>query len=353
MLKLNVGVSNKDQRLDYEIMKCEIARKYNVDYVSVISVYKDHIKPLWNSIKHWHENNISDAPTLCSVPLYESCIFDEPLMDTFKRHYEYGVRAFTIHVTSRELFERALNAGFIINSRGGQFLWDIFTQGKENPILEHLDEIIDFCREHNCELMLGTSLRPGTVEKNMTLFKAATIQELYDAKKIWEYIVKKGVICQVECLGHVHYNELETYKSIFGETPLCVMGPLLTDSVNGFDDINAIIGYAYASQKLNIATICMLSRKEHISLPDIEDVEDECQKWRVAQHVVGLTQHDPLSIYEESKVLKVKANQRTQCSAHVNIFGKINMPEKCNVCGSMCPLIRMQEVNSAKDNRSK
>ena len=344
MLKLNVGVSNKDQRLDYEIMKCEIARKYKIDYVSVISIYKDYIKPLWDSIKRWHERNISDAPRLCSVPLYESCIFNEPLMDTFKRHYDYGVRAFTVHITSRDLFERAKSAGFIINSRGGQFLWDIFEAGKENPVLENWHDILEFCAKHNCELMLGTSLRPGAVEREMTPFKAATIQELYDASRLYDYAVEWGPIsAQIECLGHIDYNELETYKSIFEDRPLCTMGPLLTDSVNGFDELNAIIGYAYANEKLNIKTECMLSRKEHIDMPDVEDVEDECQKWRVAQQVVGVAlRKDNREMQREAEVLNVKGKQRTQCSAHVNIFGKMEMPDVCTVCGDRCPLKRYE-----------
>ena len=345
MLKLNIGISNKNQTIEDELAKYAAAAEYGIDYVSIISIEPDKCKSLWNNIKELHSKTADQTPILCSVPLYESELFEEPILSTFERHYSYGVRAFTIHITDKSTFERAKSSGFIINSRGGQFLWDIFERGEENPILANLDEIIDFCKEHNCELMLGTSLRPGAVEKNMTPMKAATYQELYDAKKIYDFITSKGVSCQVECLGHVDYNELNAYADIFGDTPLCTMGPLLTDCVNGFDELNAIIGYAYARQKLNIKTECMLSRSEHIKMPTVDDVIDECQKWRVAETVVGCALGDSTkAAYEEQKVLDIKGRQRTQCSAHINIFGKIDMPEVCDVCGDKCPLKRYEEI---------
>ena len=345
MLKLNVGISIANQTIEDEMAKIRLAKKYGIDYVSVISIYEPMIKKLWEALA----DEPLDGVRLCSVPLYESCIFREPLLDTMQRHYDYGVRTFTVHITKRELFERARASNFIVNSRGGQFLWDIFEEGRENPQLVQWEQILRFIHDHDCELMLGTSLRPGAVEKDaMTALKAATIQELYDACHLYDQAAKYGIPTQIECFGHTAYSELSTYRSILEQRPICTMGPLLTDSVNGYDELNAIVGYAYASQALNIQTACMLSRKEHISLPSVEDVEDECQKWRVAQQVVGVALGtDQRAAHQEAEVLAVKGRQRKQCSAHVNIFGKIEMPEVCNVCGTdadgndRCPLRRM------------
>lgn len=342
MLKLNCGLSYSEQSAEDEIKKIQLAEKYGIDYVSVISIDEERTKWFWELVASTFKDH---SFTLCSAPLYECAMFKEDIMDTIKRHYSYGVRAMTFHVTSKKLIDEAVKAGFIVNSRGGIFSEDL----EENPIITKWLEIINFCIKNDVQVFIGTSLRPGACDEKLSEWTKKDLEEAvkyYDdvqyrlgiAKKAKYYNDKK---VQLEAMGHVRYWNFEEYKNILGNRNICSMGPLLTDSVNGYDELNAIIGYTLARQAgLNITTECMLSRKEHIEMPNIEDVKDECQKWRVAETCVDTAfLKEGKNIDKEKEVLAVKGKQRTQCSAHYNIFGAMDILPECNVCGSKCPLL--------------
>lgn len=342
MLKLNCGLSYPEQSIEDEIAKIKLADKYGIDYVSVISIDEPRVKFFWELIaKTFEKRNF----TLCSAPLYECAMFHEDIMDTIKRHYSYGVRAMTFHVTSKKLIDEAVADGFIVNSRGGIFSEEL----KENPIIEKWLEITNFCIKNDIQIFIGTSLRPGACEDKISKW---TKKDLEEAVKYYDDIVyrlgiKKKIKyadeanVQLEAMGHVRYWNFDEYKKILGNRNICSMGPLLTDSVNGFDELNAIIGYTLARREgLNITTECMLSRKEHIEMPNVEDVEDEIKKWRVAETCVDVSfcGKGNKNIDKEKEVLAIKGKQRTQCSAHYNIFGAMDIIPECNVCGSRCPL---------------
>lgn len=352
MLKLNCGLSYSEQSAEEELKKIELANKYGADYVSIISIDEERTKWFWELVSNhfsWN-NSVSVKPQanfkLCSAPLYESVMFNEPIMDTIKRHYSYGVRAMTFHVTPVELINDAVKDGFIVNSRGGIFSADL----KDNPIIENWVEIVTFCIEHDVEIFIGTSLRPGACEEKLSKW---TVKDLELACNFYDRAVNllrnagkaknaSEAPVYLETLGHVRYWNLRDYESICGSRKICAMGPLLTDAVNGFDELNAIIGYTLARKAtmLNIQVECMLSRKEHIELPNVEDVEDEIKKWKVAETVIDCTMNgaDWPGNQAEKRVLEVKGQQRTQCSAHYNIFGAMNIISTCNVCGNKCPL---------------
>lgn len=362
MIKLNCGLSYPEQSAEQELHKIEIANKHGVDYVSVISVDKERTKWFWEVIKssfNFQPNTISLQPTanftLCSAPLYESVMFNEDIMETIKRHYSYGVRAMTFHVTSTDLIQAAVKNGFIVNSRGGIFSADL----DYNPIITKWAQIVMFCIEHHVEIFIGTSLRPGACDETLSEY---TIKDLVSACDFYDKAVNYYKAAEkiknpseapvyLETLGHVRYWNLKEYENICQARKICAMGPLLTDSVNGFDELNAIIGYALVRKAttLNIQVECMLSRKEHIELPNVEDVEDEIKKWKVAETVVDCTLNraDLPGNKAEKKVLEVKEKQRTQCSAHYNIFGAMDIIPTCNVCGNLCPLTseKLRKVN--------
>ena len=114
MLKLNCGLSYSEQSAEDELKKIELANKYGIDYVSIISIDEERTKWFWELVSdHFNWNNsVSVKPQanfkLCSAPLYESVMFNESIMDTIKRHYSYGVRAMTFHVTPVELINDAI-----------------------------------------------------------------------------------------------------------------------------------------------------------------------------------------------------------------------------------------------------
>lgn len=333
MLKLNCGLSYPEQSFEDEIEKIRIAEKYRIDFVSVISVDEDRAISFWEEVA-----KLKRSFTLCSAPIYESVMFNEDPKDTIKRHASYGVEAMTFHITPKEMLIEAEKSGFMVNSRGGQFIREMKT---ENPYYSRIRELVDYAHSLGVKtVFLGTSLRPGACESVNT----CTMKELMLAISIYDSFVSddkySGIDFQIECFGHVPVSEFECYR-VLEYRRICTMGPLLTDAVNGYDELNAIIGYTLALQNgFNIATECMLSRSEHIKMPTVEDVEDECQKWRVAELVNGIANRNMNALVEENKVISKKMRQRTQCSAHVNIFGSMDIPEVCNVCGDKCPLLK-------------
>lgn len=338
MLKLNIGLSYPEQLFMNELEKLKLASKYNIDYVSVISVDKPRIKDLWNAVRE----NVDENITLCSVPIYESIIFEEDIKDTIKRHASYGVKAMTFHITPTYLIREAEKNGYIINSRGGQFLREQMEKDKtwENPFFENFTELVLFAHECGVNtIFLGTSLRPGACEKTSKY----TIDELKIACDFYDKCNDSITVIdyQIEAFGHVPVSEFPIYKYILGTRDICAMGPLITDAVNGYDELNAIIGYTLALKEgFNISTECMISRSEHIKMPTVEDVEDECQKWRVAKLVNGLANDWWEAHEEEDPIIAKKEKLRTQCSAHVNLFGAMDVQKTCNVCGNRCPLIK-------------
>jgi hypothetical protein len=92
---------------------------------------------------------------------------------------------------------------------------------------------------------------------------------------------------------------------------------------------------------LNISTICMVTRSEHIKIPSFEDDLDAIKKWKTYTYLYELT-HDtfgtPMAKELELKCISKISRQREQCSAHINIFGEMDIPEHCNICGDHCPL---------------
>lgn len=332
MLKLNVGLSYPEQSFEDELQKLDLAKRYKIDFVSVISIDKDRIIPLWEAIDNLHDGSF----ILCSAPIYESILLNEDIHDTIKRHASYGVTAMTFHITPVQLLIEAEKSGYIINSRGGQFIREMVEKDPtwENPFYKDIDELVDFARKNGVNrIFFGTSLRPGACEKA----NEYTIKELKVACDFYDRFnedPKNYLEYEIEAFGHVPASEFPIYKYVLGNRQICAMGPLLTDAVNGYDELNAIIGYTLALQAgFNITTECMLSRSEHIKMPTVEDVEDECQKWRVAKLVNGIANDWWEAHEEEDPIIAKKSKQRTQCSAHVNLFGTMDIQETCNVCG--------------------
>ena len=337
MLKLNVGLSNESQDFDEELAKVKVGLENNIDYISVISVDKSRTKEFWEAIAKLFKEYRSThkcSTVLCSAPIYETVMFDEIPMETITRHASYHVRAMTFHITPYYLIKKALSENFVINSRGGQFIQE---WGK-NFYYEYFKDLVNFAVVQNGikKIFLGTSLRPGACTK----MAGVTADELKIACNYYDHMKKfSKADCEIETFGHVSVSEFPLYHAILGNRPLCSMGPLLTDAVNGYDELNAIIGYSMALKDgFNIKTECMLSRSEHIKMPDLNDVQDEIQKWQVARFINKIIIGDENAIKKEEEITGKHKQQREQCSAHINIFGAMDIQATCDLCGAYCPL---------------
>ncbi len=328
-LKVNVGCSNKKDSVEVEIEKIKYALSREVDYISEISLIpekKNQILEFISSLK-------GGRTKFCTVPLYDSVLTKTPILEVMKGQYEKGIRCFTLHLTPKRLLEKALEQDFVINSRAGNFLFALARKGSENPHFDNFHDIMVFLRENDCEIFIGTSLRPGRVLESTR--SSLWLEEL---RYVVDFLEQHGVDKQeyiLECGGHLDASVIPSFIDAINPNQICVMGPLMTDATNGFDDLSSIIGAGMLHGKKPIHTHLLLTRDEHIRLPTLDALKDGVDKVTIFRHNINLADLDRDTVRLEKRF----QNQSNQCTTGVNLFGPLDAdPMVCTMCGFHCPL---------------
>lgn len=328
-VKVNVGCSNRIDKVEIEKEKIKYGLARQVDYISEISLIPEYKRELLEFIKAQDHKDTK----FCTVPLYDHVLTGKPLLDVMKEQHSFGIRAFTLHLTPLHLIRESIEQKFVINSRAGNFLYALGKKNIENPHFANFGKIISFIRETKSEFFVGTSLRPGRVAESKS--SRLWLEEL---KFIQEYLKNQGVDQSeyiLECGGHLDATLLDLFVETVSENQICVMGPLLTDATNAFDDLSSIVGTTVLSSKKVLHTHLMLTRDEHIRLPTTEAFRSGVDTALVLKHNLNVSQNDEATVALESKF----RNQSNQCSTGVNIFGPLEGDLKvCTMCGRHCPL---------------
>jgi phosphomethylpyrimidine synthase len=172
-----------------------------------------------------------------------------------------------------------------IVSRGGSLMaaW-MMHYHKENPFYTAFDEILDICAKYDVSLSLGDSLRPGC------LADASDEAQLRELKVLGELTLrawKKNVQVMIEGPGHVPLNQIERNmkleKEYCHEAPFYILGPLTTDIAAGYDHISSAIGAAVGGWH-GASMLCYVTPKEHLGLPNAEDVRNGIIAYKIAAH---------------------------------------------------------------------
>ena len=213
----------------------------------------------------------------------------DDLFAEIEKQARQGVDFMTVHcgLTKRGA-ELAVKQDRVMGvvSRGGSMLarW-MLENGKENPLLEYFDRLIDVCRQFNVTLSLGDGLRPGA---GVDAGDAAQWEEVITLGRLAKYALEQGVQCMIEGPGHVPMNQVRTQiqgiKRLTNNAPLYVLGPLCCDSAPGYDHIAGAIGGALGVEA-GVDFLCYLTPAEHLTLPNEEDVRAGVMASRVAAHV--------------------------------------------------------------------
>lgn len=213
----------------------------------------------------------------------------DDLFAEIEKQARQGVDFMTVHcgLTKRGA-EMAVKQDRVMGvvSRGGSMLarW-MLENGKENPLLEYFDRLIDVCRQFNVTLSLGDGLRPGA---GVDAGDAAQWEEVITLGRLAKYALEQGVQCMIEGPGHVPMNQVRTQiqgiKRLTNNAPLYVLGPLCCDSAPGYDHIAGAIGGALGVEA-GVDFLCYLTPAEHLTLPNEEDVRAGVMASRVAAHV--------------------------------------------------------------------
>ena len=290
----NIGTSPLCNCLHTEKRKLAVALEAGADTVMDLSIAGD--------LDAIRTGMLAACPRpLGTVPMYSvgqqildndrdiASMQPDDLFAEIEKQARQGVDFMTVHcgLTKRGA-EMAVKQDRVMGvvSRGGSMLarW-MLENGKENPLLEYFDRLIDVCRQFNVTLSLGDGLRPGA---GVDAGDAAQWEEVITLGRLAKYALEQGVQCMIEGPGHVPLNQVRTQiqgiKRLTNNAPLYVLGPLCCDSAPGYDHIAGAIGGALGVEA-GVDFLCYLTPAEHLTLPNEEDVRAGVMASRVAAHV--------------------------------------------------------------------
>jgi phosphomethylpyrimidine synthase len=176
-----------------------------------------------------------------------------------------------------------------IVSRGGGLLarWMVHHK-RENPLYEHFDQILVICRAHDMSISLGDGLRPGSIADASD---AAQFAELDTLGELTQRAWAQNVQVMIEGPGHVPIDQLEAnvrrQQDVCHQAPFYTLGPLVTDIAPGYDHITSAIGAAVVGWH-GTSMLCYVTPKEHLGLPNAEDVKQGLIAYRIAAHAADL-----------------------------------------------------------------
>jgi phosphomethylpyrimidine synthase len=255
---------------------------------------------------------------LGTVPIYEvfaACkeigrITADDLLSMVEQQAKEGVDYMTLHCgVLREHLPLAKKRIAGIVSRGGGVLaaW-MKEKGRQNPLYENYDKVLDILKAHDVTISLGDALRPGCLHDASDEMQFAELEVLGElTKRAWE----KGVQVMVEGPGHVPLHQIEMnvrkQKQICHGAPFYVLGPLVVDCAPGYDHIASAIGAAMAGW-YGADMLCYITPKEHLGLPNIEDVKQGVIAYKIAAHAADIARGKEGARDRDDEISRARAN---------------------------------------------
>lgn len=299
LVKINANIGNSAvlSTVADEVDKMVWAIRWGADTVMDLSTGRNI-----HNIRDWIIRN-SPVP-IGTVPIYQALekvngiaedLNWEVFRDTLIEQAEQGVDYFTIHAGVRLPFI-PLTAKRVtgIVSRGGSIMakWCL-AHHKENFLYEHFEEICEIMRAYDVSFSLGDGLRPGSIADANDAAQFAELETLGELTPIaW----KHGVQVMIEGPGHVPMHKIKANMdkqlAACGEAPFYTLGPLTTDIAPGYDHITSAIGAAMIGW-FGTAMLCYVTPKEHLGLPDREDVKEGVITYKIAAHAADLAKGHP------------------------------------------------------------
>ena len=296
-INANIGNSAVTSSVEEEVEKMVWAIRWGADTVMDLSTGRN--------IHNTREWILRNAPVpIGTVPIYQALekVDGDPVKldwecykDTLIEQCEQGVDYFTIHAGVRLAYiHLTANRVTGIVSRGGSIMakWCL-AHHKESFLYERFDEICDLMRKYDVSFSLGDGLRPGSIRDANDRAQFAELETLGELTKIaWA----KGCQVMIEGPGHVplHKIKINVDKQLkeCGEAPFYTLGPLVTDIAPAYDHITSAIGAAMIGW-FGTAMLCYVTPKEHLGLPDRDDVKQGVIAYKIAAHAADLAKGHP------------------------------------------------------------
>ncbi|WP_102830158.1 phosphomethylpyrimidine synthase ThiC [Bartonella bovis] len=350
-INANIGNSAVTSSMAEEVEKMVWAIRWGADTVMDLSTGRNI-----HNIREWIIRN-SPVP-IGTVPIYQALekvngiaenLTWDIFRDTLIEQAEQGVDYFTIHAGVRLPFiPLTINRVTGIVSRGGSIMakWCLHHH-KENFLYEHFDEICDIARTYDVSLSLGDGLRPGSIADANDEAQFAELKALGELTKIaWE----KDVQVMIEGPGHVPMHKIkenmEQQLILCHEAPFYTLGPLTTDIAPGYDHITSAIGAAMIGW-FGTAMLCYVTPKEHLGLPDKNDVKTGVITYKIAAHAADLAKGLPRAQLRDDALSRARFDFRWYDQFNLSLdpdtaraFHDETMPKEahklthfCSMCG--------------------
>ena len=365
LTKVNANIGNSPVRSDIteELDKLLWSVRWGADTVMDLSTGKN--------LYETREQIIRNSPVpIGTVPIYEALekvdgkpedlnydIFREVLI----QQAEQGVDYFTIHAGVRlSYIPKTMNRLTGIVSRGGSIIakWCL-THHKENFLYTNYDDICEIMKKYDISFSLGDGLRPGSISDandDAQFSELKTLGEL--TKKAWNHDVQ----VMIEGPGHIPIHmikeNIDMEESVCDEAPFYTLGPLVTDIAPGYDHITSAIGAANIGS-YGTALLCYVTPKEHLGLPNKDDVKDGLVAYKIAAHAADLANQHPSAKYRDDALSKARFEFRWEDQFNIGLdpyksreFHDETLPQEsakvahfCSMCGPhFCSMKITQDI---------
>jgi len=362
-INANIGNSAVTSSVEEEVEKMVWAIRWGADTVMDLSTGRNI-----HTTREWI---IRNAPVpIGTVPIYQALekVNGDPVKldwecykDTLIEQCEQGVDYFTIHAGVRlGYIHLTANRVTGIVSRGGSIMakWCL-SRHKESFLYERFDEICDIMRKYDVSFSLGDGLRPGSIADANDRAQFAELETLGELTKIaWD----KGCQVMIEGPGHVpmHKIKVNVEKQLkeCGEAPFYTLGPLTTDIAPGYDHITSAIGAAMIGW-FGTAMLCYVTPKEHLGLPDRDDVKEGVIAYKIAAHAADLAKGHPAAQIRDDALSRARFEFRWVDQFNLSLdpdtareFHDETLPKEahkvahfCSMCGpKFCSMKITQDV---------
>ncbi len=371
-INANIGNSAVASSVAEEVEKMVWSIRWGADTVMDLSTGRNI-----HDTREWILRN-SPVP-IGTVPIYQALekvggiaedLTWEIFRDTLIEQAEQGVDYFTIHAGVR-LAYIPMTAKRVtgIVSRGGSIMakWCL-SHHKESFLYEHFDEITEICKAYDIAYSLGDGLRPGSIADAND---EAQFSELYTLGELTKRAWEQDVQVMIEGPGHVPMHKIkqnmEKQLEACGEAPFYTLGPLTTDIAPGYDHITSGIGAAMIGW-YGTAMLCYVTPKEHLGLPDRDDVKVGVVTYKLAAHAADLAKGHPAAKVRDDALSRARFEFRWRDQFNLSLdpetaeqYHDQTLPAEgaktahfCSMCGpKFCSMKITQEVRdfAAKQNQ--
>ncbi|MDX3910249.1 MAG: phosphomethylpyrimidine synthase ThiC [Sphingobium sp.] len=374
LVKINANIGNSAVASDVanEVDKMVWSIRWGADTVMDLSTGRNI-----HDTREWIIRN-SPVP-IGTVPIYQALekvggvaedLTWEIFRDTLIEQAEQGVDYFTIHAGVR-LAYIPMTAKRVtgIVSRGGSIMakWCL-SHHKESFLYEHFDDITEICKAYDIAYSLGDGLRPGSIADAND---EAQFSELYTLGELTKRAWAQDVQVMIEGPGHVPMHKIkenmDKQLAACGEAPFYTLGPLTTDIAPGYDHITSGIGAAMIGW-YGTAMLCYVTPKEHLGLPDRDDVKVGVVTYKLAAHAADLAKGHPASKMRDDALSRARFEFRWRDQFNLSLdpdtaeqYHDQTLPAEgaktahfCSMCGpKFCSMKITQEVRdfAAKQNQ--